>query len=364
MFAREVDVRTPSPDFSRDMGEELAPEKTTPVPECVAKPKSVASASTREEESLADSSTDDGSASALPERPPVPNDLAGALCSLSRESQPYVYEALLRYALPERVQDFALALYSAASPEMVKPVADLIGALQPSFGGVNHTDVLGHKVWEYCQEDLPHIAGDAPPERAHGTILLASELFVRGIISLAAVKELFAVLLFSESHPADHAVSLSCHVFLIVGPFLERTAVGARMVEFLVLRLKEVKGLNLTIATRQSITDVVELQKCRWDASRIGSTRERSSGQKKARAAARLRARALIERVHNRAEDAWAGLSNDARALTALIEFAASCDPAAEAALATAPKELHETLRVVATPETLGYVQALCAQSA
>merc|ERR1712182_172105 len=77
-------------------------------------------------------------------------------------------------------------------------------------------------------------------------------------------------------------------------------------------------------ATRQSITDVVELQKNHWEPSRMGMTREKTSGQKKARAAARTRARMLITRVQDGVSDPWAGLSNDARALTALLEFAAA----------------------------------------
>merc|ERR1719281_1319918 len=132
---------------------------------------------------------------------------------------------------------------------------------------------------------------------------------------LSAVKQIYAVLLFSESHPADHAVSLACHAFLRTGPFLDSSEVGMKMVEYLVLRLKEGKGLNLSIATRQSITDVVELQKNRWEPSRMGMAREKTSGQKKARAAAR--------------------------------------DPGAEAALATVPDDLLDTLRVVSTPATL-----------
>merc|ERR1712182_188385 len=131
----------------------------------------------------------------------------------------------------------------------------------------------------------------------------------------------------------DHAVSLACHAFLRTGPFLDSSEVGMRMVEYLVLRLKEVKGLNLSIATRQSITDVVELQKNRWEPSRMGMTREKTSGQKKARAAARTRARMLITRVQD-------GVS----------------DPGAEAALATVPEELIDTLRVVSTPATLPVV--------
>jgi len=154
-------------------------------------------------------------------------------------------------------------------------------------------------------------------------------------------------------------VSLACHAFLRTGPFLDSSEVGMRMVEYLVLRLKEVKGLNLSIATRQSITDVVELQKNRWEPSRMGMSREKTSGQKKARAAARTRARMLITRVQEGASDPWAGLSNDARALTALLEFAAGRDPGAEAALATVPDELIDTLRVVSTPATLPVVLAL-----
>jgi dGTP triphosphohydrolase len=140
---------------------------------------------------------------------------------------------------------------------------------------------------------------------------------------------------------------------------MDSSEVGMKMVEYLVLRLKEVKGLNLSIATRQSITDVVELQKNRWEPSRMGMTREKTSGQKKARAAARTRARTLISRVQDGANDPWAGLSNDARALACLLEFAAARDPGAEAALRTAPDELIDTLRVVSTPATLPVVLAL-----
>jgi len=132
-----------------------------------------------------------------------------------------------------------------------------------------------------------------------------------------------------------------------------------KMVEYLVLRLKEVKGLNLSIATRQSITDVVELRKYGWEPSRMGTTREKTSGQKKARAAARVRARNLIARVQDGVADPWAGLSNDARALTALLELAAARDRGAERALACVPDEFVDIFRIVATPATLPIVLAL-----
>merc|ERR1719487_1424348 len=324
----------------------------------------VSSGSTREE-SVADGTTDVESDSdsddAMPERPPVPDDLAEALSGLTPDPcvVSFTLEALLCLVNQHKVEDFALALYSAAAPELAKTIADLVVRLQPMFAAETREELLGHQVWKLCEEDLPYIASDCPPDRSHGTVVLAAELYVIGALTLAAVKQVYAVLLFSESHPADHAVSLACHAFLRTGPFLDSSEVGMKMVEYLVLRLKEVKGLNLSIATRQSITDVVELQKNRWEPSRMGMTREKTSGQKKARAAARTRARMLITRVQDGVTDPWAGLSNDARALTALLEFAAARDPAAEEALATAPDELIDTPRVVSTPATLPVVLAL-----
>jgi hypothetical protein len=323
----------------------------------------VSSGSTREE-SVADCTTDaesDSESEAMPERPPVPEDLAEALSGLTPDPcvLAYTLEALLCLVGQHTVEDFALALYSAAEPELGKSIADLVLRLQPMFAAETRDELLGHQVWKLCEEDLPYIASDCPPDRSHGTVVLAAELYVSGAVTLAAVKQIYAVLLFSESHPADHAVSLACHAFLRTGPFLDSTEVGMKMVEYLVLRLKEVKGLNLSIATRQSITDVVELQKNRWEPSRMGMTREKTSGQKKARAAARTRARMLITRVQDGVSDPWAGLSNDARALTALLEFAAARDPQAEEALATVPDELIDTLRVVATPATLPVVLTL-----
>merc|ERR1719182_601915 len=318
----------------------------------------VSSGSTREE-SVADCTTDaesdSDSTEAMPERPPVPDALAEALSGLTPDPcvVAYCFEALLCLVGQHKVEDFALALYSAAEPELGRIIADLVLRLQPMFVADSREELLGHQVWKLCEEDLPYIASDSPPDRSHGTVVLAAELYVCGAVTLAAVKQIYAVLLFAESHPADHAVSLACHAFL------HTSEVGMKMVEYLVLRLKEVKGLNLSIATRQSITDVVELRNHGWEPSRMGTIREKTSGQKKARTAARVRARNLIARVQEGAADPWAGLSNDARALTALLELAASRDRGAEAALACAPEEFVDIFRIVATPATLPIVLAL-----
>jgi len=318
--------------------------------------KSEESESTRDS---ADGCTDSVSdtPSELPERPQVAEDLARVISSLAQGSVAHVLESLTCFARPERAQDFALALYSAAEPELVRPVGELVAALLPHFAQ------LAQKIWEYCKEDLPFIASESPPARAHGTVLLAAELFARGLLTMGVAKELFAGLLFGEFHPEDHAVSLACHAFLVAGPILDRSHLGMKMVEYIVLRLKEVKGLNLTIATRKSITEVVELQKNRWDAEEAAraALTNKNSGQKKAKTAARVRARTLIERTAEGA-DAWTGLRNDERALTSLLEMAAAGDSPAISALATAPEDLHDTLQVVATPSTLPLVLALRGQ--
>merc|ERR1719353_1847708 len=337
-------------------------EDITDLPKCGQ--TEVSSGSTREDtgaESTADAVSDSDS-TAMPQRQPVPDALADALNGISPDpaAAGFALEAMVRLVGFYTVEDFALALYSAAEPQLTKTIAHLALRLQPMFAAGTQDELLGHRVWKLCEEDLPYIASDCPPERSHGTVVLAAELFMHGVISLSAVKQLFAVLLFSESHPADHAVSLACHGFLRCGQIMDSSEVGMKMVEYLVLRLKEVKGLNLSIATRQSITDVVELRKHGWEPSLMGmSTREKTSGQKKARAAARVRARSLIARVQEGAADPWAGLSNDARALASLLELAASRDRGAEQALACVPDEFIDIFRIVATPATLPIALAL-----
>jgi hypothetical protein len=238
----------------------------------------------------------------------VPDDLAEALSGLTPD--PCVVgltlEALLRLVGQHTVEDFALALYSAAEPELGQAIADLAFRLQPMFPAETREELLGQRVWELCEEDLPDIASDDPPDRSQGTVALAAELYVVGALPLAAVKQAFAVLLFSESHPPDHAVSVACNALRRTGPVLDRSELGRKMAEYLVLRLKEVMGLRpddtrdvfteaqLSIATRQSITEVVELRKKHWEPSR---TREKTSRPKKARDAARTLARMLITRI-------------------------------------------------------------------
>ena len=41
------------------------------------------------------------------------------------------------------------------------------------------------EVWKLCEEDLPYIASDSPPDRSHGTVVLAAELYVCGAVPAA-----------------------------------------------------------------------------------------------------------------------------------------------------------------------------------
>merc|ERR1719182_1039357 len=107
----------------------------------------VSSGSTREE-SVADCTTDaesDSESEAMPERPPVPDDLAEALSGLTNDPcvVAYTLEALLCLVGQHKVEDFALALYSAASPELGKIIADLVLRLQPMFMAETREELLG-----------------------------------------------------------------------------------------------------------------------------------------------------------------------------------------------------------------------------
>jgi hypothetical protein len=321
--------------------DEATSAQSTQVAESHRTSEAASARDTQDSESTTEpESTDEESCAEVPERPPVAADMAQALENLAPESMPHVEEFLLcTLRAAERPDELALALYARAGDATFSHmVADLIGALSlrlPAFPAEGRMETLVQKVWLFCREDLKPIAGETPPETAHGTVLLSAELYVRNLLAMSAVKAVFAALLFCRPHPPDHAVSLACHLFLRTGPTLDRCDIGAKMVEYLVLRLKEVKGGNLSPVTRQSITDVVDLRNHKWVmVSKKGKEPKKTAGQKKARAAARNRARAMVQRADEGATTLWPELQSDADALNALLELAQSRDPVAEDALA------------------------------
>jgi hypothetical protein len=327
-IAGEALVQKPSPESQQHGG---GSSQTTQVAE----------ESQRTGTESSEGSSSETSCPEVPERPPVAPDLELALQNIAPESLPHIEEFLLMtLRVMDRPDELALALYSRAGDSTYTYyVADLIFALShrlPAFptsnGGV---ETLVQKVWALCREDLKPIAGELPPDTAHGTVLLSAELYVRNLLGMSAVKEVYAALLFCRPHPPDHAVSLACHLFLRTGPTLDRCDIGYKMVEYLVLRLKEVKGGNLSPVTRQSITDVVDLRNHKWVlCAKSKKEPKKTAGQKKARAAARNRARAFVQRQLEEPEAAlWPELGPDSDAVTAVLELAQSRDPVAEDAL-------------------------------
>lgn len=157
----------------------------------------------------------------------------------------------------EMLHELAVALVQAPAAD-VRALADLVGML------VFRAPGLTKEVPAVIQGKLAAIESDTPPECAHGVVVLAAQLFAQNVLPMAVMKALFMALLFSRPQPLDHSVLLCCHALLACGPTLERSEVGHRMVEYVILRLKELKGGKYTAETRQGITEICELRNYHW----------------------------------------------------------------------------------------------------
>jgi hypothetical protein len=303
-----VPAAGPLPEWSQKTGPDAEPQ-----PASDAKQEDASETTTR----AGDASTD--ACSNPSERQPVAPDLQAALAELNEPQA--LRETLYRLRAHERPQELALALYARVDDQCAKAVAEILA----------EDRTIVQKVLQLLREDLPAIAGDAPPDNSYGAILLASDLFVRGLLGMSGVKEIFAALLFAQTHPPDHAVNLACHVFITVGPVLDQTDVGAKMVAYLTLRLKEVKGGNLTAQTREAITRSVDLRNHKWVLVPRRTVVKKTAGQKKARAAARVRVKDLLQQVAEGCEplSLW---PEDTETVAALLELAASRDPSRDQA--------------------------------
>jgi hypothetical protein len=270
-------------------------------------------------------------------RPPVAGDFMAALEDLT--DLVHVEGALYTLGAAHRQDQLAHALYARAGDAAAVPgVVDLLRTLRLPCS--DPSSALTQKVYQFVREDLVVVVGDTPPDHAHGTVMLVGEMYAHSLLGMQAVKETFMTLLFSRPHPQDHVVCLACHLYLRTGPLLDQFKAGEKMVELLALRLKEVKGGNLTAETRQSITDVVDLRSQKWVHTGVKKPAKRTAGQKKARAAARARARDLVD-AHTAGTGAapalvWREMEMDVGVLHALVELAQARDEAAEGAAALA----------------------------
>jgi hypothetical protein len=125
------------------------------------------------------------------------------------------------------------------------------------------TLLLLSSVVQRCNADLGGVETESPSANSHGSVLFLGELLKRNLVGLGEVKALFQKLLFVEP-VLDHAASLACHLFLSVGPVLDRQPVGQKLVDLVQMRLKELKGGNYSHPTRFSLGHVTDLRTNRW----------------------------------------------------------------------------------------------------
>merc|ERR1719183_349105 len=167
------------------------------------------------------------------------------------------------------LQGLAAAIFESAvaDPARTLLAADLIKALLPfmvtCYNGKTAVTLLD-EVKALCDASVATITSPEPDAKCFGSVLLLGHLFVRGLLGLATVKDLFAKLVFTETAPADHAVNLATHVLLTCAPALPWSPTGAQMADYVVLCLQELKGhACYSDTTKAAIVAVVEHERAR-----------------------------------------------------------------------------------------------------
>jgi len=168
----------------------------------------------------------------------------------------------------KELEGLAAAIFESAvsDPARTLLAADLIQALLPflvtCYNGKKAVTLLD-EVKARCDASVATITSPEPDDACFGSVLLLGHLFVRGLLGLATVKDLFAKLLFADA-PADHAVNLACHVLLTCATALPWSPTGAQMADYVVLRLQELKGhACYSDTTKAAIVAVVEHERAR-----------------------------------------------------------------------------------------------------
>merc|ERR1719399_663132 len=221
----------------------------------------------RSEKSGAGSSTDSTAASST-EPASVYEAARTALRALRG---PAITQAILGLQVHahKELEGLAVAIFESAvaDPARTLLAADLIQALLPfmvtCYNGKKPVTLLD-EVKLRCDASVATITSPEPDATCFGSVLLLGHLFVRGLLGLATVKDLFAKLVFTETAPADHAVNLATHVLLTCAPALPWSPTGAQMADYVVLRLQELKGhACYSDTTKAAIVAVVEHERAR-----------------------------------------------------------------------------------------------------
>jgi len=114
-----------------------------------------------------------------------------------------------------------------------------------------------------------------------------SHLFKRNLVPLVLIKDLFMFLLFLEDDelPEPHAVNLACHVMVECSTAIKENANGAKMIDILIFRLKELKGRNYPEDTTKAISAAIDFE--------VRQSREKKEAEERAAAVARKAQRSM-----------------------------------------------------------------------
>jgi hypothetical protein len=207
-------------------------------------------------------STESGSTSQVGDSPDISRRVSQDM-SLERSLQDLTSANVQRTAdnivfsgagVPELAR--AIDSRATADPMHTKVLAELIAHLSERLD-------IGPEFARLCSESIAAIDDRAPMNRVRGVVLLAAELYNRNIVQMSVMKEVFQRLVFSGV-VLDTGARASCDALAVAGGRLEQTPVGSKMVDYVLLRLKEIRSGKYAAATRSAMIDVEQLRMQGW----------------------------------------------------------------------------------------------------
>jgi hypothetical protein len=184
------------------------------------------------------------------------NSLDRALQDLScanvqRTADHIVFGAPTVLELTKAVESRAIA-----DPSQTAVLADLLAHINGRLD-------VGTECARLCSESVAALDDRASMNRMRGVALLAAELFNRNIVQMSVMKEVFQKLVFSGV-VVDNGVRASCDALAVAGARLEQTPVGSKMIDLLLMRLKEIRPGKYAPATRSAMVEVEHLRNNGW----------------------------------------------------------------------------------------------------
>jgi hypothetical protein len=207
-------------------------------------------------------STESGSTSQVGDSPDTSrrvsndNSLERALQDLSPANVQRTADHLVCCApsVPEFVK--AIEARAIADPSQTKVLAELVSV-------VNGRLDVGAESARLSSESIAAIDDRASMNRVRGVALLAAELYNRNVVQMSVMKEVFQKLVFSGV-VLDNGARASCEAVAVAGGKLEQTQVGWKMVDYVLMRLREIRSGKYAAATRAAMLEVEQLRAQGW----------------------------------------------------------------------------------------------------